>query len=134
MVSSPSTRLIILIVVGIANAIQSSFCLLVLLGSNFNAYQGWISNLLWFVPILSFPNFLAYLKFQRFGAAMAWLIALCILAHYFDFGADIAHQPRSVTDFGSFARVLLGCVILLLIPAGMQVVPERAHNRSPAVI
>src|ERR1700735_2708835 len=106
MIRGPSTRLTILIVVGIANAVQSSLCLLVLLGSNFNAYQGWISNLLWLVPILSFPNFLAYLKFQRFGALMAWLIALCILAHYFDFGADLVHQPRNVTDLGSFMRVL----------------------------
>jgi hypothetical protein len=65
---------------------------------------------------------------------MAWLIALCILAHYFDFGSDIAHQPHSVTDLESFMRVLLGCVILLLIPAGMQFAPSRTHNNSSVAI
>jgi hypothetical protein len=129
-----STRLTILIVVGIANAVQSFICLLLLLGSNFNAYQEWTSNLLWLLPILSFPNFLGYLKFHRFGAFMAWLIALCILAHHFDFGMDIAHQPHSVTDLDSFMRVLLGCVILLFIPVVMQFAPRRAHNRSSALV
>ena len=128
------TRLIFLIVVGIANTVQSFLCLLLLLGDNFNSYQGWVPNLLWLPPILSFPNFLVYLKFQRFGTLIAWLISLCILAHYFDFGADLIHQPRHVTDFGSFVRVWLGCAIILLIPVGMQFTAVRMHGRSQEIV
>jgi hypothetical protein len=128
-----STRLTILIIIGIANAVQSALCLLVLFAANFTVDQGGVFNLLWLPPILSFPNFLAYLKFQRFGIAMAWLIVLCIQAHHFDFGTNIAHQPHGVTDLGSFIRVLLGCIVLLLIPVGMQFAPGRTPNRSSAI-
>jgi hypothetical protein len=41
-----SARLMILIVLGVANGVQSALSLLVLLGENFTVYQGWVSNLL----------------------------------------------------------------------------------------
>ena len=129
-----SARLMILVVLGVANGVQSALSLLVLLGENFTVYQGWVSNLLWLLPALSFPNFLVYLRFHRFGAFMAWLISLCIVAHFFDFKAYITHQPHTVTNLASFTLVLLICVFVLCIPTGMQFMSRRAYNQSSALI